>query len=83
MKPLNILLAEDNQADILLVRNALAEHRIQHLLHVVNDGGAAIQYVLGIGTPGAAPCPDVMLLDLNLPVADGPEVLRHFRAHPP
>ena len=46
------------------------------------DGAKAIEYVRQMGTPKGAPCPDVILLDLNLPKADGPQVLSAFRAHP-
>jgi CheY-like chemotaxis protein len=82
MKSLHILLAEDNRGDVMLVERALAEHHIEHELHVVKDGGQAIAYVSCMGTPGHPPCPDVILLDLNLPIADGPQVLGEFRRHP-
>jgi CheY-like chemotaxis protein len=76
---LHILLAEDNPGDILLVRYALEEHHIEHQLHVVMDGAEAVDFVARMGTPGNAPCPDLMLLDLNLPKLDGCEVLSEFR----
>ena len=82
MKPLEIFLAEDNEADVLLVRQALHEHSIEHKLHVVRDGHAAIQFVANIGASADAPCPDLLLLDLNLPKVDGMDVLRAFRDHP-
>lgn len=81
MKPVHILLAEDSRADILLIRHALAEHLIQHELHIVTDGEQAIEFMLTMGKPGGTPCPDVMLLDLNLPKADGTEILTEFRKH--
>jgi CheY-like chemotaxis protein len=81
-KLLNILLAEDNRGDVLLVRQALDEHHIPHTLHVVQDGAEAIEFIERMGEPGAAPCPDLMLLDLNLPKAEGPQVLAEFRKHP-
>jgi CheY-like chemotaxis protein len=79
---LHILLAEDNPADVLLVREALEEHHIPHRLHVVQDGEQAIHFVERMGQPDGTPCPDLLLLDLNLPKADGPQVLREFRRHP-
>ena len=82
MNPLNILLAEDNRGDVLLVRQALEEHDIEHQLYVVQDGAQAIEFVAQMGKPGGVPCPDVILLDLNLPKADGPEILTEFRKHP-
>lgn len=76
-----ILLAEDNLGDILIIRRALQEHRIEHELHVVKDGAEALAFLSRLGTPGT-PCPDVILLDLNLPKVDGPEILEEFRKHP-
>jgi CheY-like chemotaxis protein len=81
MNRLNILLAEDNPGDILLVREALAEHRIEHELHVVTDGEQALQFIAQMGRPAGIPCPDLFLLDINLPKADGPTVLQAFRKH--
>lgn len=82
MRLLHILLAEDNHGDVFLVREALEAHQITHELHVVNDGQQALDYVVKMGKPGEVPCPDVLLLDLNLPKADGPTVLKEFRQHP-
>lgn len=82
MRLLHVLLAEDNYGDVLLVRQALEEHQIKHELHVVSDGQQALDYVVRMGKPGEAPCPDMLLLDLNLPKADGPTVLEEFRKHP-
>jgi len=79
---LQILLAEDNPGDVFLVRQALEEHHISHELHVAPDGEAAIQFFARMGQPGQAPCPDVLLLDLNLPKIKGPEVLAGLRQHP-
>jgi CheY-like chemotaxis protein len=78
----NILLAEDNLGDVLLVQEALAAHNISHELFVVRDGGEALQFVARMGTSGNAPCPDLMLLDLNLPKVDGPAILAEFRKNP-
>lgn len=79
---LKILLAEDNAGDIFLVRRALDEHNIEYDLQVVRDGAEAIEFVARMGQPGEAACPDLVLLDLNLPKVDGSEVLREFRKHP-
>jgi CheY-like chemotaxis protein len=78
----HILLAEDNPGDVLLVQRALAEHHVEHELHVVRDGGQALAYVARMGQPDGMPCPDVVLMDLNLPKADGSEILSEFRKHP-
>ncbi len=79
---LQILLAEDNAGDVMLVQKALEEHHIDHQLHLVRDGADALRFIGQMGKPGQAPCPDVMLLDLNLPKIKGPEVLSEFRQHP-
>ena len=82
MKLLHIVLAEDNRADVFLVRQALEEHQIEHELHVLQDGAEATTFVASMGKSGFPPCPDLMLLDLNLPKGDGSEVLAEFRKHP-
>ena len=79
---LHILLAEDNLGDVLLVQQALAEHHVRHELHVVQDGEQAVRFIEQMGKPGAAPCPDLLLLDLNLPKVEGQQVLAAFRRHP-
>jgi CheY-like chemotaxis protein len=79
---LQILLAEDNEGDVMLVEQALEEHQIDHKLHVVKDGDQALGFVADMGTSDGPPCPDVLLLDLNLPKVDGPQVLQQFRKHP-
>lgn len=81
-KLLQILLAEDNRGDVLLVQQALAEHHVRYELHVVQDGEEALRYIAQMGKPGGAPCPDVLLLDLNLPKVEGQQVLTEFRKHP-
>lgn len=82
MNTVRILLAEDNPGDILLVEQALDEYQVPHELHVVRDGDEALAFVARMGTAGGVPCPDLMLLDLNLPKVDGPEILTEFRKHP-
>lgn len=77
----HFLLAEDNPGDVFLIRRALEEHHIPHKLHVVRDGAEALAFVDRMGQPGA-PCPDLILMDLNLPKVDGPQVLSEFRRHP-
>jgi chemotaxis family two-component system response regulator Rcp1 len=77
-----ILLLEDNPGDILLVQKALQKHHILHRLHVIRDGEQALAYVERIGEPGGEPLPDLILLDLNLPKADGRQILSAVRMHP-
>jgi CheY-like chemotaxis protein len=82
MNNLKVLLAEDNRGDVLLVREALAEHGIPADLFVMRDGGEALDYISRIGELDRTPCPDLVLLDLNLPKVDGLDILAEFRKHP-
>ena len=72
---LTLLLAEDNLPDALLVREAIRMENLPLEVHVAPDGEQAIDF-LG----RAAPRPDLLLLDINLPKVDGFEVLRTIRA---
>jgi CheY-like chemotaxis protein len=82
MKALHVLLAEDNEGDVFLVEEALRFHNIEFQLHVQADGLAAIRYIEDLDGASEDPCPDVLLLDLNLPKVDGHDVLNVLRAHP-
>lgn len=79
-KPFEILLAEDSEGDAELVRQALQQHHIDCLLHIVSDGARAIEFINRIDTdPNARPL-DLLLLDLRLPICDGDEVLTRLRS---
>ena len=82
MREIQILLAEDNRADIVMVQEALAAHDIAHQLQIAVNGEEAIAFIKRMGKPDQSPCPDIFLLDLNLPRVDGLDVLREFRRHP-
>jgi two-component system, chemotaxis family, response regulator Rcp1 len=75
-----VLLVDDNPADIDLTCEALA--RSKRRLHVssVNDGSEAILFLRREGKYSQAPCPDLMVLDLNLPRKTGREVLSDVKA---
>ena len=77
-QPASILLAEDNPADAGLVRRALEEHGVEGELIVVADGEKAIAFIQGIDAE-VAPCPDLAIVDLNLPKKSGREVLECMR----
>jgi two-component system, chemotaxis family, response regulator Rcp1 len=81
--PITILLAEDNPGDVFLVRRALKKHDLDVTLVVVEDGKAALQYMDKIDQAEASElCPDLVLLDLNLPRAPGSRVLTRIRQSP-
>jgi len=75
-----ILLAEDNKPDVYLVRKSLQDHGITQELRTVRDGEEALRFIAEVGL--RFPCPQLMLLDLNLPKVTGAEILSKLRAHP-
>lgn len=75
--PVEILLVEDNPADVRLTVEALKDARVTNRLHVARDGVEAIS-MLNDAT-GTVPRPDLILLDLNLPRKDGREVLQEIK----
>jgi len=77
--PIPILLAEDNAADVFLIREAFREHSLNVDLQVVEDGEAAISYIDRADSDSAMQAPAAILLDLNLPRMDGRQVLSHIR----
>jgi CheY-like chemotaxis protein len=74
----HVLLAEDNPGDARLITEFLKEGGFTGSLHWVTDGADALDFVFRVGKYVAAPSPDVLLLDLNLPKLDGKEVLRRI-----
>jgi chemotaxis family two-component system response regulator Rcp1 len=74
-RAIEILLIEDNPGDARLTWEALKDGKIQNHLHVQTDGEAALEFLHRRGDHAAAPVPDLILLDLNLPKKDGREVL--------
>ncbi|MFZ0011444.1 MAG: response regulator [Halobacteriota archaeon] len=77
---IEILLVEDNQADVVLTKRALKSGKVLHNLHVANDGEAALAYLHDVEY-GKAPRPDLVLLDLNLPKVNGREVLAKIKSN--
>lgn len=78
-KPIEILLVEDNAADVRLTREALKEGKVLNRLSVVTDGEQAMEFLRRTGNYADAPKPDLILLDLNLPRKDGREVLAEVK----
>lgn len=74
-----ILLAEDNPADVYLLREALSLEGREIQLIVMSDGEQALNYVTRRGRYQNAAIPDLVVLDLNLPKSDGSDVLRCIR----
>jgi two-component system, chemotaxis family, response regulator Rcp1 len=81
VRPIDILLVEDNLGDVDLAREALEGSKINNKLYVVGDGEAAIDFLNQSNGYADMPRPDLILLDLNLPKKDGREVLADIKAH--
>ena len=79
-QPIDILLVEDNPGDERLTREALKEGKVYSNLHWVKDGVEAMAFLRREGKYAAAPRPEIILLDLNLPRKDGREVLEEVKA---
>jgi two-component system, chemotaxis family, response regulator Rcp1 len=81
-RPLEILLVEDNPADVRLTEEAFREGKIHNTLVVARDGVEAMDFLYRRGKYADAVRPDLILLDLNLPRKDGREVLAEIKADP-
>ena len=78
----NILIAEDSKSDVFLIREALRKSGIGANLHVATDGEQTIQFFDQADADPSAPCPDLVLLDINMPRYKGGHILRHLRSSP-
>ena len=76
----HIVLAEDNPADVHLVRVALRQHAVECQLRVITDGEEVLSFIRNLDLDLNVPCPDLLLLDIYLPKRDGNEVLKHLRS---
>jgi two-component system response regulator len=74
-----ILMVEDDAADVELTREGLKDAKMMINLNVVDDGVKAMQYLRREGAYANAVRPDLIILDLNLPKKDGREVLREIK----
>lgn len=82
INPIEILLVEDNPADVRLTQEALKEGKVRNNLHVARDGIEAMEFLRRSGKFAGAVRPDLILLDLNLPRKDGREVLSDIKRDP-
>ena len=78
--PFHILLAEDSAADVGIVRIALRDQGLDHVLHVARDGEEAINFIEKADNDGKVPGPDLLLLDMHLPKYNGEQVLQCLRS---
>ena len=81
-EPFVVLMAEDDEHDIVATKRAWKKHHVANPLYIVNDGEACLDYLYGkgkYGEPGAAPRPGIVLLDIKMPKLDGLSVLKQIR----
>ncbi len=79
MKIIDILLVEDNPADIDLTKEAFEECKFLNKLHIISDGETALAFLRNENNFRDKPRPDLILLDLNLPKIDGREILAEIK----
>jgi CheY-like chemotaxis protein len=80
--PFPVLMAEDNDDDIVATKRAWKKHNIANPLYIVNDGEECLDFLHQRGKysePATAPRPGILLLDIHMPKMDGLAVLRHVR----
>lgn len=82
MKLANILLVEDNEGDILLTQEAFEESQIKTEINVTRNGQEALDYLYKRGDFTQVKKPDLILLDINIPVFNGHEVLKKIKSDP-
>ena len=85
VKPITILMADDDEDDRLLTQDALAESRVLNELHFVEDGVELLEYLERKGKfedKAVSPRPGLILLDLNMPRMDGREALEAIKGNP-
>ena len=81
-KPFVVLMAEDDEHDILATKRAWKKHHVANTLYVVNDGEACLDYLFRRGKysePEKSPRPGILLLDIKMPKLDGLSVLKLIR----
>ncbi|MDB2685617.1 response regulator [Mariniblastus sp.] len=82
INPINILLVDDDEGDVLLTKRALQKSRIYNTFSVAKDGVEALQFLRQEGEFKDSPRPGLILLDLNMPRKDGRETLAEIKNDP-
>jgi CheY-like chemotaxis protein len=81
-RPPRILIIEDNDGDVMLLREALRTAKLACEVVAFSNGEEALQHVRDAATLESAPKPDAVLLDMHLPMLEGTAVLEVMRASP-
>ena len=78
----HIVLVEDAEPDVMLVREALRQSGLDFDLQVLDDGEQGVDLVDTMDRDATVPCPHLFLLDLNLPKKSGSQILERVRRSP-
>ncbi len=81
-QPVEILLVDDNDDDIVLLEESFRDSKFLNILQVVHDGEEALAYLRREGKFRAAKIPGLVLLDINMPRMNGFEVLKAMKSDP-
>ncbi len=81
MTRIHILHVEDSEGDILLIKDAIEEGGIAHTLDVVRNGQEAMDFLNKTGRYRDKQTPDLILLDINMPVMNGHELLDFIKSN--
>jgi two-component system, chemotaxis family, response regulator Rcp1 len=81
-RSLHVLLVEDNEGDVRLIKEAFSESKIDKKFAVAKDGEDALNYLYKRGDYANTQRPDIILLDINLPRKNGFEVLEKIKSDP-
>jgi CheY-like chemotaxis protein len=79
---MHILIVDDSSTDLIIMREAFADTKIEAILHVVSNGDEAMKFLRRVGEFSKVPRPDLILLDLNMPRKNGHEVLHEIKSDP-
>jgi CheY-like chemotaxis protein len=83
MRPVTILLVEDDAADQKLITQSLRAEKVSNQIQTASSGEAAMEYMTAaLAGDAARPLPDLVLLDLNMPGMGGKEFLRQLKQNP-
>lgn len=81
-EPVDILIVEDNTADLMIMQEALLDTRLPANVHTAANGEDAMKFLRRVGEYSAAPRPHLIFLDLNMPRKNGHEVLQEIKSDP-
>lgn len=81
VNPVNILLVEDNEGDVVLIQAAFEESKLSNTIHIARDGEQGLDFVYQRNGFENTPRPDLILLDLNMPKINGRQVIEDLKSN--